>query len=162
MRFPRRRRAAISMVELLIAVVVAAVVMLFVAATWEMGWRQIVVARERSRAADSGFVVLRRIEQEVMRARTIEVPDPDYAGAPSIQLTVPVGSSEVRRAFRLVGDELMQDQKDEGIEPFAAFEDVQALEFTILDAEATTVEITCTAARNGRTIDMRTTARKRN
>jgi len=152
-----------TLAELLTAATVCGVIVLVGGATWEMSWRSLGLAKSRGETGRNAFGVLNLIQQETMRATTIEVPDPDYPGVDSMQLTVSTAGSSVRRAFRLSGSELLVDRKDEGPAPFAAFDGVSALSFTVLDPPlATQVQITCTSNVDGQQIQMQTVARKRN
>ena len=159
----RRRAAAFTLVELSLAIVAAAVLMLSVWAAWEMGWRETWATQARAETARNAVAVLRSITHEIMRAETIEVPDPNHNKLDSIQLHVPVPGGAVRRAFRLEGDALIMDLKDEAAAPFAAFEGLSELTFTVLDPPVNSVvEISCSCADYGQSTAMRTVAKKRN
>jgi len=153
---------AFTLAELMIAITAAAVLMLAGFALWTFSYRQMAVARARSTASQTAFAVLQRIEQEVMRAETVDVPDPDHANSDSIQLQVPVDGGSVRRSFRLSDDELIIDLKDEG-DVIVAFDDIASLGFEVLDApQNTQVRISCRVEVRGEGVDMQTVARKRN
>lgn len=163
MRRMRTRSSALSLTELANCIAIAAVIMLVGWVSVEMGRRETVVARARTESSRSVFAVLSRIEHEIMRAATVEIPDPDYPYVDSIQLEVPVSGSTVRRAFRLEGDDLVVDLKDEGVAPYVAFSGISSLRFSFLDSPTNSlVEITCQCDVDGQEIDMRTVAKKRN
>jgi len=158
---------AVTIPELMIAIAAAAVLVLAGWAMWEMTRRETVAARARAECSRVAFAVLQRIQQEVMRAETIEVPDPDHATAGTIQLHVPDPDTgpgaTVRRAFRLDGDEFIIDLKDENVAPFAPFDGISGLTFTVQDPPMNSrVLITCSASSKGEQVEMRTEATKRN
>ena len=159
----RRKAAAFTLTEFAVAIVAATVLMLVAWAAWEMSWRQTWATLARSETARNTVAVLRSITHEVMRAETIEVPDPDHNKVDSIQLHVPVAGGTVRRAFRIEGDALILDLKDEVAAPFTAFEGLSELTFTVLDPPMNSVvEISCSCTEYGQAIVMRTVAKKRN
>ena len=159
----RRKAAAFTLTEFAVAIVAATVLMLVAWAAWEMSWRQTWATLARSETARNTVAVLRSITHEVMRAETIEVPDPDHDDADSIQLHVPVTGGTVRRAFRLEGDALIMDLKDEAAAPFAAFEGLSELTFSVLDPPINSmVEISCSCTDYGQATAMRAVAKRRN
>lgn len=157
-----RNNLGLSLVELMVGIAGATILMLASWSLWALSAKQLSESRSVSDAQKNAFQTLRRIEQEVMRASVIQVPDPNYAALASMQLRIPSGTSTVRRAFRLSGDDLIVDLKDEG-STYAAFEGLSSLSFAILDPPAnTTVRITCASTVGGKTVQMQTVAYKRN
>lgn len=152
-----------TMVELMTALAIGSIVLLVGWTVWEMTWRSVVQARAETESARGAFGVLQRIQQEVQRGATVQIPDPAYPGVPSIQVTVPTTSGLLRRAFRLTGNNLIVDLKDEGVAAYTAFSGVTSLTFNLLDPPVNSeVEIICTFTNNGRANTMRTVAVKRN
>ena len=157
------RAAGFSLTELMVALTVSAVVLLIGWATWEMGWRETWAAHARAKTSRNTFAALQTVSRDVMRAQTIEVPDPGHTKVDSIQVSVLTSSGLVRRAYRLEGDALIVDRKDEGVAPYEAFDGISALSFKILDAPTNgMVEISCALSARGRTLQMQTVAQKRN
>jgi type II secretory pathway pseudopilin PulG len=151
-----------TLVELMVAMTIAAVLATTAWLAWEISCRETAAATAASAAQRNAFSTLRRIEQEVMRAETIQVPDPEYA-APSMQLNIPSGGGTVRRAFRLEGGALIVDLKDEMAAPYEAFSGLTALSFVVLDPPTSSqVRITCSAASNRQSVQMQTVATRRN
>jgi len=158
-----RRDNSFTLTELMISVAAGAILVLAAWAMWAMSHRQNVAARGRAESSSTAFAVLQRIEQEVLRAQQIEVPDPDYPAEPSIQLRVNTGSAVVRRGFRLADGQLVVDMKDESAEPLRVFEGIDALEFTVLDPPTnSTVAVACTVNIYGQQSVLRSVAKKRN
>ena len=144
------------------AVTASAVLVLAGWAMWEASRREQLTARRRAECSRTTFAILQRISRAVMRAETIDVPDPDHGGQ-SIQLHVPETGGTVRRAFRLSGDALIMDLKDEGVSPITIFDEISSLTFTILDAPTNSrVEIACSVMIDGEQVQMQTVASKRN
>ena len=160
-----RRRSMLGMTlpELAAALAIASVVVLAGGVTMEMTQRETYTSLARTESSHTVFGVLHCIEADVMRAQTIEVPDPDYPNHDSIQLRVPLSSGIVRRAFRREGTTLVIDCKDEADSPRTVFEGISSLSFTALDAPTNSlIEIACTTTNKGQDVHMRTVARKRN
>jgi hypothetical protein len=158
----RHNRAA-TLVELVSASAIAFVVLLVGWASVEMTQRETYATMTRVDTSRSVHGVLQAIETNIMRAQTIQVPDPDYTNVPSIQVQIPLDTGMVRRAYRLEDGFLVVDFKDEANEAFIAFEGVGELEFDVLDAPTNSlIEIVCTVTIREQTITMRTVAKKRN
>ena len=163
MRWFAASRKSMTMVELMVATAISAVVMLVGWASWEMCLRQTSAAAAATEASRNAFYVLDRIRAEVMRASTIQVPDPDHVDVASMQLFVPLSGSTVRRAFRVQNGALVVDLKDEGVASYTAFQGITSLAFAMQDAPTNAmVQISCTCVVNGRQVQMQTVARKRN
>ncbi|GAH85185.1 unnamed protein product, partial [marine sediment metagenome] len=146
-----------------ISVAAGAVLVLAAWAMWAMSARQTVAALARAESSSTAFAVLQRIEQEVLRAREIQVPDPEYPAASSIRLDVGTGRPKVYRAFRLADGQLVVDMEDESAEPLRVFEGIDALEFTLGDPPMNSVvEIACTVTIDGQRSVLRSAAKKRN
>jgi len=165
-RNPQRKRTRLqgtTLTELSLAVVIAMVITIVGWAAVEMGHSEILSATARADSNRSVFAVLRSIQENILRASAIEVPDPDYPELDSIQMTVPTETGTVRRAFRLDDHTLVIDYKDEAAAPYGVFEPVEALSFTALDAPTNSlIEVTCRATGRNETINMRTVIRRRN
>lgn len=154
---------ALSLVELMVAVVALAVLTLIGWAAWEMSHRESAAAQARTQAYQNTFAVMQRLKYDIMLATSIEIPDPDYAHLDSIQVRVASGGGTVRRAFRLVDEELIIDKKDEAAPSFAAFDGISKLEFTMVDPPTDSmVRIVCASEANGHEIEMETVVKKRN
>ena len=159
----KRNDDGFTLIELMISIAAGAVLVTMVWTMWQLSCRQIAVARAHVESSSTAFAVLERIEQEVLRAKTIQVPDPDHPADSSIQLQVDTGSGVVRRAFRLAEGTLVVDMKDETAEPVSVYEGIDALEFTLLDPPAnSTVAIACTVNIAGQQSVLRSAAKKRN
>ncbi len=159
----RTSARALTLVEMLLATAIAAVLSIVGWATWEMGRSDTSTAMSRGEQSRHSFSVLQIIEQEVMRASTIEVPDPDHADVDSIQLHVPTATDVVRRAFRLENGDLVIEMKDEGARPFVAFPGLVDLSFTVLDPPVNSlVRISCTSGDGEQAVIMQTVAKRRN
>jgi prepilin-type N-terminal cleavage/methylation domain-containing protein len=160
---PANRRRGVTLVEMAVAMLIGAIILMTAWVTWEISWRQTVAASNAGACQRNAFSALRRIEQEVMRAEVIQVPDPDHPSVPSMQLRIPNGAGTLRRAFRLQEGALIVDLKDEGVDPYEAFDGLSALSFTLLDAPANSqVRVTCDAAQHGQAVQMQTVATRRN
>lgn len=154
--------AAFTLTELMISIAAATVLVLAGWAMWEFGRNQTLAVRAQAEASRTAFGVLQRIEQDVMRAEQIEVPDPDYGGN-SMQVRVPSGGATVRRAFRLSNGRLVIDMKDEPAGLLQVFGNITGLTFAVLDAPSNThVRIACAVTRNGEQAQLQTVAKKRN
>jgi hypothetical protein len=154
---------AATLVELAVALAVGFVVVLIGWASVEMTQRETLATMTRVETSRNTQGVMGAIETNVMRAREIRVPDPDYGTADSMELIVASPSGDVRRAYRLDGDRLIIDFKDEQDAPHASWEGVQSLAFDVLDPPTNSlVEITCTVEMGGDPIQMRTVAKRRN
>jgi hypothetical protein len=168
MRHFRTASRGISLVELGVSLGIAAVALLIGMTAWAMGWTQLQSMRNASRTYMDAFGVMNSIQEQVERSNTIEVPDPDYTQYNSIQLLVPNGSgSNLRRAYRLVGNNLIMQWKDENIGPVTIFSDVTSFSASMLDAPTNSlVQLNCTCA-NGtesgtETVSATTVAHRRN
>ena len=119
-----------------------------------------------SRAYLDAFGVMNSVQEQVQRASTIQVPDPNNTTVPSIQLLVPnqaVPNTTVRRAYRLVGNNLIMEWKDEGVGPVTIFSNVTAFSAVIQNAPTNSlVQITCTCVDGTETTSMSTVASMRN
>jgi len=163
MRRLKNNVSALSLTELMSCTAIGAVVAMVAWVTVEMGRREVIVSRARTESSRNVFGSLSRMEHEVMRASMVQIPDPDYENADSIQLMVPFYGSTVRRAFRLEDGDLIVDVKDELAEPYVAFSGISSLDFSFLDGPTNSlVEIACMGNVDGQQIDMRTVAKKRN
>ena len=152
-----------TLTELSLAIVIAMVVAIVGWVTVEMGHREILTASAHAESNRSVFTVVKSIEENILRAAAIDLPDPDYPELDSIQMTVPTETGTVRRAFRLDNQTLVVDYKDESAAPYEAFGQVDTLTFTALDAPTNSlIEVTCRATVRNQTINMRTVARRRN
>jgi len=162
----RRTRAAsdgLTLVELGVATSIFAIVMLVGYVSWEMGWRGMRDEQNATLAYQNAFNALHTMEEQVQRSNTIQVPDPDNATVPSIQLTLSLNGTTVRRAYRLSGSNLLMQWKDEGFGPKAIFTGVSSLTFTMLDAPNNTmVQLACSCTTGSRTVQMQTVAWRRN
>ena len=162
-RCSRTNESGLTIIELLIAVVASIIIVLIGWIVWEYSIRQTTISRSSAAASRNAFSVLRRIEQEVMRARSVQVPDPDYGSVPSMQLVVPTDAGDVRRAFRLVEGVLIVHWKDEAAGQVDAFADISGLTITALDSPSNTrVQIACQSTVNGESVEMTTIVSKRN
>jgi Tfp pilus assembly protein PilE len=168
MRHFRTASRGVSLVELGVALVIAAVALLIGTTAWVMGWTQLENMRNASQTYMDAFGVMNSIQEQVERSNTIEVPDPDYTQYNSIQLLVPNGSgSNVRRAYRLVGNTLIMQWKDENVGPVTIFSDVTSFSASILNAPTNSiVQLNCTcvnATQSGtKTVSATTVAYRRN
>ena len=161
--YTRRSRGGFTLPELMIAMAAGAILMLVAGTMWIMMHTEARNARIHSECSRTAFAVLRRVEEEVMRAQEIEVPDPDYMSASSMQVRIPDGAGTVRRAFRLDGDTLVIEWKDESGLEHEAFENISALTFALVDAPTNSqVRISCTATIEDEQVQMTTVATKRN
>lgn len=159
----RKTESGLSLVELMITIAAAAIIALTGWMVWMYSIRQTNTGRASATASRNAVSVLERIEQEVMRAETIEIPDPDYAGVPSMQLVVPTDAGDVRRAFRLEDGTVIVHWKDEAQGQVDVFSDISGLTFTILDSPTNSrVEIVCESTVNNESVEMKTIAMKRN
>lgn len=153
----------LTLTELMAAMASVMVIVLVGWATVEMGHREVLTASARAESNQTIFAVIQAIEENVMQASAVAIPDPDYSANSSIQITVPTETGSVRRAYRLEDNALVIDYKDESAGPFAAFSGVTALNFTALDEPTNSlIQVTCTVAFGGEAVNMRTVARKRN
>ncbi|GEM_PF-2368329 len=149
--------------EMMVATAISVIVVFTALCGWEMSWRESSNAATTAKVSKETFGVLQRIEQEVNRGSVITVPDPAYTNVPSMQVSVPTAAGAKRRAFRLVGNALIVDYKDEGPAPYTAFDHITALTFTIQDAPTNSqVQISCTCTFNGKAMTMQTVAARRN
>jgi len=156
-------RGGFTLPEMMVATAISVVVVFTALISWEMSWRESANAATTARVSKEAFGVLQRIEQEINRGETLQVPDPSYANIPSIEISVPTASGTVRRCFRLVNGALIADLKDEGAAPYVAFDHITALTFTVLDAPINAlVQISCTCTFNNRALTMQTVAARRN
>jgi hypothetical protein len=154
----------ISLIELVVSMAAASVAMLIGLTSWGIGWTQYKNVQYASRAYLDAFGVMNSIQEQVQRCNTIQVPDPDNTGYHSIQLLVPNGSgANLRRAYRLVGNNLIMQWKDENVGPMTIFSDVTSFSATILNAPTNSlVQLNCTCADGTETISTTTVAAKRN
>ena len=153
----------VTLVELAVVTVVLAVLVMIAWTTWEMSQRETSAAQARTQAYQNSFAVMQRIKHDIMLATSIQIPDPDYAHLDSIQVRVSTPGSSIRRAFRLVDEELIIDLKDELAAPFTAFDGISGLEFSMLDSPVNSmVQITCTSQVRGQEVRMETVTQKRN
>lgn len=158
-----KAKRGLTLVELAIAMSTAMVIVLIGWATVEMGHRNALIASARAESNRTIFAVMQSIEENIMQASAIQIPDPSYPDANSIQITVPSDAGDVRRAYRLEAGALVIDYKDEEASAFDAFEGVTALAFTALDSPTNSlIEVTCTTTVDDQAVDMRTVTRKRN
>jgi hypothetical protein len=138
-----------------------------------MGWQGVRDERNASLDYENAFGALHAMAEQVQRSNTIQVPDPDNTGVPSMQVLVPplwnpsLGNSayggNVRRAYRLVGKSLISEWKDEGDAVTTIYTGVSALTFTVLDSPTNTeVQIALSCTQGNRTVQMQTVAWKRN
>jgi len=149
--------------ELMVATAISVVVVFTALVGWEMSWRESANAATSAKVSKEAFSVLRQIEQEINRGQAILVPDPSYAGVPSIEIAVPTAAGVKRRGFRLVNGALIMDLKDEGVAPYALFDHVTTLTFQALDPPTNSVvQINCTCTFNGRPFAVRTVSARRN
>ena len=157
-------RRGISLVELVVSMAAASVAMLIGLTSWGIGWTQYEAVEYASRAYLDAFGVMNSIQEQVQRCNTIQVPDPDNAAYHSIQLLVPNGAgANLRRAYRLVGNNLIMQWKDEGVGPITVFSDVTSFTVSILNAPTNSlVQINCTCVDESETISTTTVAVKRN
>ena len=160
---PQIGERGLTLVEVAVALAIGAIVLFAAWVAWEISWRESYAASDAAIAQRNAYSALRRIEQEVMRAEGIQVPDPDYAALPSIQLLVPTEAGRVRRAFRLVDDSLIIHLKDEGVASYEAFDGLTGFVFNVLDPPTDSqIEIVCMAASKGQSVTMRSVATRRN
>jgi hypothetical protein len=154
----------LSLVELVISMAAASVVMLIGMTMWVLGWSQFEGVQHASLAYQDAFGVMNSIQEQVQRCNTIQVPDPDHAANNSIQLLVPNGAgTNLRRAYRRVGNNLIMEWKDEGIGPVTTFSDVTAFTASIQDAPTNSlVQLNCTCVDGSETISMTTVGQRRN
>ncbi len=160
----RRRLRGTTIAELAVAMSIGMIVLLTGWVTVEMSHRETNMALTRTEVSRNVYNVLRSIEDNVLRAETIQIPDPDYPSLDSMQVLVPDGAGgTLRRAFRREGTWLVVDWKDESDAPYHAFSGVTSLTFNALDAPTNSlIEIGCTVTIEGESIHMRSVARKRN
>jgi len=162
-RTNKRADYGATLTELGAAIAIAFVIALVAGVTIEMSNRETHAALMRVETSRSVFATVQSIENNVMRAETIEIPDPDHPDLDSIQMTVPLSSGTVRRAFRVENGWLMVDYKDESNAPYQAFANVTSLAFTSLDPPTDSlIQIACTTSIGGKAIQMKTVAKKRN
>jgi hypothetical protein len=138
----------------------ASIALLIGMTAWCAGWTQYEGVMKAGRAYLDAFGVVNSIQEQAQRCQTIEVPDPDNAQYNSIQLLVPSqAGGTVRRAYRLVGNNLILEWKDEGIGPTTLFSDVTSFTPTILNAPTNTlVQLACTCADGAETVTMTSVA----
>lgn len=149
--------------EMMVATAISVIVVFTALVGWEMAWRESSNAATTAKISKEAFGILQRIEQEVNRGATLQAPDPAYTNVPSIQVTIPTPTGNVRRAFRVVNNALIVDFKDEGPAPYTVFDHITAMTFTMLDPPTNSqVQISCTCTFNGRAMTMQTVAARRN
>ena len=152
-----------TLTELAAAIAIAFVIALVAGVTIEMSNRETHAALMRVETSRNVFATVQSIENNVMRAEEIAIPDPDFPDSESIQMLVPLSSGTVRRAFRVEDGWLVVDYKDESDAPYQAFANVTSLTFTSLDPPTDSlIQIACTTTINGKSIQMQTVAKKRN
>jgi prepilin-type N-terminal cleavage/methylation domain-containing protein len=162
-----------TLVEFAVAMAIFAVIMLVGMATWQMGWDGIRDEQNATLDYENAFSGLHTIVEQIQRSNSITIPDPDNTGVPSIQVLVsplwntslgnPSYGNNVRRAYRLVGKNLIMEWKDEGDAVSTLSTDFTALTFTMLDAPVNSkVQITCSCTQGNRTVQMETVAWRRN
>ena len=161
----RTCRSGLTLTELMISIVAGAVLVLAGFAMWTLSYRLNLAARARAEASQTAFAVLHRIEQDVMRADQIKVPDPDHdhPNDASIRLRIDNSGTPVYRAFRLSAGQLVIDLKDGSNAPLALFEGISLMTFTVLDVPTNSrVQIDCTVTIKGQQAQMRSVVMKRN
>ena len=154
----------VTLLEMIVSMASASIAMLIGLTAWGVGWTQYKNVEYASRAYLDAFGVMNSIQEQVQRASTIQVPDPDNTTYHSIQLLVPTqAGGTVRRAYRLVGNNLIMQWKDENAGPLTLFSDVTAFTAAIQNAPTNSiVQLTCTCADGTETISMSTQALMRN
>ena len=164
MRRSHSTSRGITLVELVVSMASASIALLIGLTAWGVGWTQYENVQYASKAYLDAFGVMNSIQEQVQRCTTIQVPDPDNAAYHSIQLVVPQqGGGTVRRAYRLVGNNLIMQWKDENIGPLTIFSDVTSFTAAIQNAPTNSlVQLNCTCADGTETISMTTVAWKRN
>jgi len=162
----RRLHDGSTLLELYFVLAISGILMLMGMVTWAGGWSALEGMKYANMAYLDANGVINAIQEQVQRASTIQVPDPNNTAVPSIQLLVPNQANlntTLRRAYRLVGNNLIMEWKDEGIGPVTVFSDVTAFSATILDAPTNSlVQLTCTCVDGTETISMSTVANMRN
>jgi hypothetical protein len=152
----------VTLLELVVSMASASIALLIGLTAWGVGWTQYENVQYASRAYLDAFGVMNSIQEQVQRCSTIEVPDPDNAQYNSIQLLVPnQAGGTVRRAFRLVGNNLIMQWKDENVGPLTLFSDVTSFS-AVIQPVTTLVQLTCTCADGTETVTMTTVACMRN
>lgn len=173
MRLRRAGSRGWTLTEFVVAMAIFAVVMLVGMTSWEMTWDAIRNENDATLDYQTAFGALETMAEQVERSNTIQIPDPDNKNVPSMQLLVkPVWNSSlgnsayggsVRRAYRLSGNKLIMEWKDEGDTVSSVYSGITSLTFTMLDAPNNTeVQIALTCTQGGRVVNMQTTAWKRN
>lgn len=164
MRYAARRNRAFTLPEMGMAIAVSAIVVLIGWAMIIFAWRVVYQNRVQSDAQRVCFNVVQMIEEDVMRGTKIEIPDPDYTSVPSIQVRIPgTGTATLRRAYRFVSGNVIVQYKDEGIGPYTAFGGVTSMAFAYVNAPTNSIaQTTCTMTAGGATIQVVSTAYKRN
>ena len=154
----------LSLIELVVSIAAASIALLIGLTTWELGWRGIRDVQYANVAYQNAFGAMNSIEEQVQRCNTIQIPDPNNTAYNSIQLLVPNGSgTNLRRAFRLVGSNLIMEWKDEGIGPMTIFSNVSSFSATMLDAPTNSlVQLNCACAAGTKRVSMTTVAWRRN
>jgi len=159
----RQRRRAFTLPEMAMAILIGSVVVLIGWAVMVFTWRVVYQNRIQTAAQTTAFNVVQMIEEDVMRSALIEVPDPDYPSVPSIQVRIPFGNTTRRRAYRLVGGNLVAQYKDEGVGPYTAFSGIGGMAFAFVNSPTNTVvRTTCTMNVGGATIQITSSAYRRN
>jgi Flp pilus assembly pilin Flp len=161
-----------TIIELQYALIIGAIVMVMGMISWVGGWKALEGMKYANLAYQDAYGTMNAIQEQVERSNTIEVPDPDNTGVPSIQLLIPnvnsetnagVATNPLRRAFRLVGNNLIAQYKDEGNTSVTLFSDVTAFTATMLDAPTNKlVQLTCTCVDGTETVSTTTVAWRRN
>jgi type II secretory pathway pseudopilin PulG len=162
----RRLPEGSTLLELYFVLAISGILMLMGMVTWAGGWQALEGMKHANMAYQDANGVVNAIQEQVQRASTIQVPDPDNTGVHSIQLLVPNQlnlNTTLRRAYRLVGNNLIMEWKDEGVGPVTVFTDVTAFTATFLDAPTDSlVQLTCTCVDGTETISVSTVANMRN
>ncbi len=159
----RAASRGVTLVEFMAAFAIFAVVMLVGYAGWQISWMGVRDERNATLAYETAFGVLHAIQEQVQRANSIQVPDPDNSGVQSIQLRMSPKGASIRRAYRLRGGDLIMEWKDEGKPARTVFNDLSSLTFTVLDPPNNTlVRIVCSCTVGGRTVQLQTVAWRRN
>jgi len=163
MRLKGKKLRAFTLPELGMAMAIAAIVVLIGWAMIVFTWRTVYQNRIQSDAQRIAFNAVQIIEEEVMRGAVIEIPDPDYPSLPSIQIRVPNGTSKLRRAYRFQSGNLIEQYKDEGGTARTVFSGISSMTFAYGNAPTNTIaRTTCTVVAGGATIQVTSSAFKRN
>jgi hypothetical protein len=156
----------VTLAELAVCVAASSIALLIGLTTIEMGWRGVRDIQYANVAYQNAFGAMNSIEEQIEQCNTIQIPDPDNASVNSIQVLVPNQANPgttLRRAYRLVGNNLLMQRKDEGNNTLTMFSNVTSFTATMLDAPTNSlVQLNCKCAAGNEAISISTVAWRRN